>query len=68
MTRNKLLKELLNHPGLKENFWKDEDVEKYNINTIQSSTNKYIKALAYLIPEQPSTKYAKSNIQKLFNL
>ena len=68
MTRNKLLVEILNHSELKEKYWKDEDLEKYNIKTIQGSSNKYIKALFYLIPEQPSTKFAKSNILKIFNL
>jgi len=68
MTRNKLLIEILNHPVLKENYWNDEDVDTYNIKTIQTASNKYIKALAFIIPEQPSTNYAKSNIQKIFNL
>ena len=68
MTRNKLLIEILNHPELKEKYWKDEDVKKYNMKTIQRSSNKYIKALFYIIPEQNSTTHSKKNILQIFNL
>ena len=49
MTKDKLMKIILEDEALKKQFWPDEDVSIYNIDTLIKSKNKYLKTIHFLI-------------------
>ena len=57
LNKNNILKEILKNKNLKEKYWPDEDIEKYNPENILMSDNKYIKSIYYVFSESNRSKF-----------
>ena len=55
--KNTILQEILKNKDLKEKYWPDEDIEKYNPENILMSDNKYIKSIYYVFSESNRSKF-----------
>jgi hypothetical protein len=57
MNKSNILQEILKNKDLKEKYWPDEDIEKYNPENILMSGNKYIKSIYYVFSESNRSKF-----------
>lgn len=68
--KNTILQEILKNKDLKEKYWPDEDIEKYNPENILRSENKYIKSIYYVFDESNRSKFTRmiSGIKDTFSI
>ena len=57
MKKDKILQEILKNRDLKEKYWPNEDIEKYNSENILMSKNKFIRSIYYVFSETNRTKF-----------
>lgn len=67
MNKEKLLKKILETESLRSKYWPKIDVGSQNINTLNSTGNKYLKALHSLLDDN-NQKMTINGIYKLFNI
>ena len=68
MNREKLLNLILSNENLKNKYWPEEDITKWNSNNLVQANNKYIKALDLVINEQQSKNYMKNSLSTIFSI
>ena len=70
MNKSNILQEILKNKDLKEKYWPDEDIEKYNPENILRSENKYIKSIYYVFDESNRSKFTRmiSGIKDTFSI
>ena len=67
MNKEKLLKKILETESLRNAYWPKIDIKSQNINTLNSTGNKYLKAL-YLLLDDNNQKMTTNAIYKIFNI
>jgi hypothetical protein len=67
MNKEKLLKKILETESLRTKYWPKIDISAQNINTLNATGNKYLKALHSLLDEN-AVKMNTVAIYKLFNI
>ena len=70
MNKDKILKEILKSPELKEKYWPNIDVDAYNISTLLREDSMYLRTLYYIFEESNKTKFTGmiKNIKNAFKL
>ena len=68
MNREKLLNLILSNENLKNKYWPEEDITKWNSNNLVQANNKYIKALDLVINEKQYKNYMKNSLSTIFSI
>ena len=70
MNEREILKSILNNEKLKEKYWPEIQPEKYNLQSLIRSKNKYLIALHHLLTDTNInlSHGFKGNLKKVFDI
>lgn len=68
MSTDDIIKKIVNDPKLKEKYWNEVNTDLLNLNTLKTSSNKYLKSLYYLFDDCATGPLILKSILFNFNL